>query len=71
MGCQSLLPGIFPTQESNPHLLLYLHWQAGSLPLAPQSVLATPFQESQASPESTDHGHPDTSILFLRGTLSS
>ena len=26
---------IFQTQGSNPHLLCLLHWQAGSLPLAP------------------------------------
>ena len=26
-------PGIFPPQESNPHHLHLLHWQAGSLPL--------------------------------------
>ena len=31
----ALLQGIFPTQGSNPHLLCLLHWQAGSLPLAP------------------------------------
>ena len=30
-GCHFLLQGIFPTQESNPHLL---HWQADSLPLS-------------------------------------
>ena len=29
VGCHFLLPGIFPTQESNPRLL---HWQANSLP---------------------------------------
>ena len=29
------LQGIFPTQGFNPHLLCLLHWQAGSLPLAP------------------------------------
>ena len=28
-------PGIFPTQGSNPCLLHLLHWQVGSLPLAP------------------------------------
>ena len=33
VGCQALLQGIFPTQGSNPHLLL--HWQVGSLPLVP------------------------------------
>ena len=34
-GCHALLQEIFPTQGSNPHLLCLLHWQAGSLPLAP------------------------------------
>ena len=34
-GCHFLLQGIFPTQESNLCLLRLLHWQAGSLPLAP------------------------------------
>ena len=28
-------PGIFPTKGSYPRLLRLLHWQAGSLPLAP------------------------------------
>ena len=28
-------PRIFPNQESNPCLLFILHWQVGSLPLAP------------------------------------
>ena len=35
VGCHALLQGIFPTQGSNPCLLCLLHWQAGSLPLAP------------------------------------
>ena len=35
VGCHFLLQRIFPTQGSNPHLLGLLHWQAGSLPLAP------------------------------------
>ena len=35
MVCHALLQGIFPTQESNPHHLCLLHWQVGSLPLAP------------------------------------
>ena len=34
VGCHDLLQGIFPTQESNTHLVCLLHWQAGSLPLA-------------------------------------
>ena len=35
MGFHALLQGIFPTQGSNPRLLCLLHWQGGSLPLAP------------------------------------
>ena len=35
VGCHFLLYGISPTQGSNPHLLGLLHWQVGSLPLAP------------------------------------
>ena len=32
--CYFLLQGIFPAQGSNPCLLGFLHWQAGSLPLS-------------------------------------
>ena len=35
MDCHALLHRIFLTQGSNPHLLCLLHWQAGSLLLAP------------------------------------
>ena len=35
VGCHGLLQRIFPNQGSNPHLLCPVHWQAGSLPLAP------------------------------------
>jgi len=35
VGGHALLQGVFPTQGSNPCLLHLLHWQAGSLPLAP------------------------------------
>ena len=35
VSCCILLQGIFPTQGSNLGLLHLLHWQAGSLPLAP------------------------------------
>ena len=34
-GFHVLLQGIFQIQGSNPHLLLLLLWQAGSLPLVP------------------------------------
>ena len=35
VGGHALLQGIFPTQGTNPSLLFLLHWQVGSLPLAP------------------------------------
>ena len=35
VDCHALLHRIFPTQGSNLFLLCLLHWQAGSLPLAP------------------------------------
>ena len=35
VGCYALLLGIFPTQGLNMGPLCLLHWQAGSLPLAP------------------------------------
>jgi len=35
VGCHDLLQGIFPTQRSNLCLSCLLHWQAGSLALAP------------------------------------
>ena len=35
VSCHALLQGIFPTQGLNLCPLLLLHWQAGSLPLAP------------------------------------
>ena len=34
-----LLPGIFPTQGSNPRLLGLQHWQSGSVPLVPPGKL--------------------------------
>ena len=43
VGCHILLQGIFPTQESNLRLLCLLHWQAGSLPLAPPGKPSCPL----------------------------
>ena len=43
VGCHFLLQGILTTQGSNPHLLSLLHWQAGSLPLAPPGKPRFPF----------------------------
>ena len=35
VSCHALLQGMFPTQGLNLCLLYPLHWQGGSLPLAP------------------------------------
>ena len=45
MGCHALLQGLFPTQGLNPHLL---HWQVGSLPIAPPGNPFTLGQQSLA-----------------------
>ena len=37
-GCHALLQGIFLTQGSNLSLFCILHWQVGSLPLAPPGM---------------------------------
>ena len=37
-GCYAFLQGIFPTQGSDWSLPHLLHWQAGSLPLAPPGI---------------------------------
>ena len=47
MGSHSLLQGIFPTQGSNSRLLHILHWQAGSLPLAPPGELGRSHSRAQ------------------------
>ena len=39
VGCCALLQAIFPTQVSNCYLSCLLHWQAGSLPLVPPTML--------------------------------
>ena len=45
-GCHALLQVIFSTQGWNLHLLHLLHWQAGSLPLAPpKDILKVPSKE--------------------------
>ena len=37
-GCNFLLQGIFPSQGPNSHRLHLLHWQAGSIPVAPREA---------------------------------
>ena len=45
-GRQFLLQGMFPTQRSNPGLLLLLHWQVGSWPLSCQG---SPFLKNMCA----------------------
>ena len=35
VGCHALLQGILQTQGLNPHFLCLLHWEVGSVPVAP------------------------------------
>ena len=75
-GCHFLLQGIFPTQESNLCLLRLLHWQAGSLPLAPpaecingdylmqQEAPCWDVRRSQSSPYLYDQGKPCRHIVL-------
>ena len=42
VGCHALLQGLFLTQGWTLHLLCLLHWQAGSLPLAPPGKSKAP-----------------------------
>ena len=46
VGCHFLLPEIFPTQGSNPHLL---HWQVDSLPLATRGAVQSPAKTPPSS----------------------
>ena len=62
-GCHAPLQGTFLTQRSNLSLLYLLHWQAGSLPLAPPERRA-PFERScllTYSPNSTYPSYTHTS----------
>ena len=54
MGCHFLLQGIFLTQESVPHIMSLLRWQADSLPL---HHLGRPWEKEDAAYYFT-HTHP-------------
>ena len=79
MGCHAFLQEIFLTQGSNLCLLRLLHWQAGSLPLAPPgkphpvsigniNVHTTFFLQNAVQPVSM----PSESerLVFINPTLS-
>ena len=63
VGCHALLRGIFLTQGSNPCLLCLLHWQAGSLPLAPpgKPCLNRKIWPQKGSSLTASHAHPAVS----------
>ena len=65
VGCHALLQEIFPTQESNPHLLDLLHWQADSLPLAP------PGKPTALYPHTLSHCHVQSAFCQNTPTLRS
>ena len=77
MGCRFLLQRTFMTQGSNPPLLLLLHWQAGSLPLAPpgktifESSLC-PRDSQESSPTQLFTSINSSALSFLHSpTLTS
>ena len=64
VGCHALLQGIFPMQGLNPHLLGRLHWQAGSVPLAPSGKPIIQCWVTQSCPtlsNPTDYTPPGSS----------
>ena len=70
VGCHFLLQGIFLTQGSNPCLLCLLHWQVGSLPLAPCLVWEAQTRLDQKGQESGVHANVQTEdqpCLLFRG----
>ena len=64
VGCHTLLQGIFLIQGSNLHLFCLLHWQVGSLPLAPQKCLRACFSHLSRPTLCVpiDHGLPGSSV---------
>ena len=60
-SCHAFFQGIFPTQGLNLHLLCLLHWQAGSLPLAPPGKPSPLMQSLIRTFVSRFNAHPDNS----------
>ena len=61
VGCHFLLQGIFLTQGSNPCLLLFLCWQADSLPLP---FLGSPCCSMQMTDFWTEYGCKNYTPIF-------
>ena len=65
VGCQAFLQGTFPAQGLNLSLLHPLHWQAGSLPLAPPGMQANPEEQCLLFPHYLRKGYDnDRSVLL-------
>ena len=62
-----LLQGIFLTQELNPHILCLLHWQVGSLPLAPPAgrLLRFPWTARRSNQSTLKEINPEYSLEGL------
>ena len=63
VGCHALLQGIFWTRGSNLRLLRLLHWQAGSLPLAPPGK---PWVGPKHVYSGIDSQHGDFAVILWR-----
>ena len=71
VGCHALLQGIFPTQGSNLSLLCLLHWQAGSLPLAPpEKALLQNTCQNCLEQSYLENGPADPLLLLLLSCFS-
>ena len=72
-GCHALLQGIFPTQGSNLQLLHLLHWQEGSLPLAPPGETQekiTVWWICSRCPEGGGRETKDEAVVKVQGSSS-
>ena len=71
VGCRFLLQGILRTQESKPHLLRFLHWQADYWPLAPPWKVHEPhdckeIERRSCQPWSPSASSSQVTFWFLR-----
>ena len=66
VGCHTLLQGIFLTLGWNSRFLPLLHWQVGSLPIAPPTALLI-FD----SPEKGEHVFGERKRTARAGNLES
>ena len=65
VGCHALFQGIFPNQGSNLALLCLLHWQVGSLPLAPPGKPEDRLVPPQNHMPSQSYVGEDSFVLIL------